>query len=330
MAKIRIHLLNVAPGDCSIIEHGSGRRTMIDICSGNYEQIEEVKKAEKAFNLKAPSGNFRMCESLTNPIEYINNQGWSSIFRFILSHPDMDHMDGLDSLIKTVGVQNFWDTGYRREKPSFEKSFYREEDWDMYESLRDGNVSGATSLTKIAGDLFSLANKKDSDGNSHDNLFISAPSKELLADPDPTDDINEASYIVTYRSSIGNFVFPGDAHDSSWEYAMENHGEYLKNCAFLLAPHHGRDSDRSYEFLDEMNPKWTWIGCAPSKHIDYSQWDRRNLRKAMSNQTGNVVIEIESGGYEIYIENEGFAIASGSPRRGKNKEGYTYYTTVEA
>ena len=130
MAKRRIHLINVSPGDCSIIEHPSGRLTMIDICSGNSEELEAVAKAERADNAKKPLGNFRMCENLTNPIDYVKDRGWNSIFRFILSHPDMDHMDGLERLVNKVGIANFWDTGYERDKPSFENSFYREEDWD--------------------------------------------------------------------------------------------------------------------------------------------------------------------------------------------------------
>lgn len=329
MAKRRVHLLNVAPGDCSIIEHASGRRTMIDICSGNLEQIKETSKGLQAPSQISPKGNYRMCESLTNPIEYIKNRGWGSIFRFVLSHPDMDHMDGLQRLVDEIGIHNFWDTGYFREKPSFERGPFLEEDWDMYDALRTGNVDGVRSLTKIAGNSFPLANQKDADGNEPDYLCISAPSKELLVDPNPNDDINEASYIITYRSALGNFVFPGDAHDASWEYAIGNHADCLRDCAFLLAPHHGRDSDRSYEFLDELNPKWTWLGCAPSKHIDYSQWDRRNLKKSMSNQTGSVVLELESGGYDVYIENERYAIAAGSPARQKNQEGYTYLMTVE-
>lgn len=302
---------------------------MIDICSGNSKEIEEVVKTERADNAKKPLGNFRMCENLTNPIDYVKNQGWKSIFRFILSHPDMDHMDGLERLVNEVGIANFWDTGYERDKPSFDNSFYREEDWDTYEALRAGKLKGVTSLTKIAGAKFALANKKDDDGAEPDYLFISAPSKELLSDPNPDDDVNESSYIITYRASTGKFVFPGDAHDSSWEYALANHRDDLENCAFLLAPHHGRDSGRSYDFLDDLKPKWTWIGCAPSKHIDYAQWDRRDLKKATSNQTGNVILELDENGYDIFIENEKFAVASGAPQRPKSKEGYTFYLRIK-
>lgn len=34
----RIHFLNVDEGDCSIIEHGNGKVTMIDICCGDSDK----------------------------------------------------------------------------------------------------------------------------------------------------------------------------------------------------------------------------------------------------------------------------------------------------
>lgn len=326
----RIHLLNVSPGDCSVIEHASGRRTMIDICSGNSDEIERAIKLEKAESQVRPSGNYRMCESLTNPIEYVKSRNWAGLFRFILSHPDMDHMDGLKRLVDEIGIRNFWDTGTEREKPSFESQYrYKEEDWEQYVDLRKGNVAGVTALTKLAGAKFSLANKQGENNEPHDGLHISAPNEDLLTDPDPSDDINEASYIITYCATAGRFVFPGDAHDASWEYALENHKDYLEDCAFLLAPHHGRDSNRCYDFLDELKPKWTWIGCAPSKHIDYGQWDRRGLDKNTSNQTGNVILEIEDSYYDIYIENEKYAKDSKPMWDVKNQEGYTFLKRIE-
>lgn len=304
---------------------------MIDICSGNAEEIERAVMLEKAENQARPQGNYRMCECLTNPIEYLKSRGWESLWRFILSHPDMDHMDGLKRLVDEIGISNFWDTGTQRDKPSFENHYrYKEEDWDQYEDLRQGKVANVRSLEKIAGARFSLANEKDAEGRPHDGLYISAPSKALLTDPNPTDDINEASYIITYWSSAGRFVFPGDAHDASWAYALKHHRDQVQDCAFLLAPHHGRDSGRSYDYLDELKPKWTWIGCAPSKHIDYAQWDRRGLDKNTSNQTGNVVLEIEDNHYDIYIENEKYARDSRPVWDAKNSQGYTFLKRIES
>src|SRR5690606_14155129 len=113
-----VHFINVSPGDCTIIQHGSGRVSMIDICDGNIDQMERkvAVAIEKALK---PKGNFRMKDYPTNPIRYAQSLGITSIFRFILSHPDMDHMDGLNALLDEIGIANFWNTGVLREKPTF-------------------------------------------------------------------------------------------------------------------------------------------------------------------------------------------------------------------
>lgn len=326
----RIHLLNVSPGDCTIIEHNSGRRTMIDICGGNLEVRQQAAEAAMRIATESAGGsiNYRMCERPSNPINYMKTHKMRSIFRFVLSHPDMDHMDGLAELVREIGVTNFWDTGARR-KEKFD-SFYRysEEDWKTYERIIAGRQEGVGTAIRQAGDRFVYGNKNPEDTDGGDGLNIVAPDKALLNDPDVDDDVNEASYILAYNNSAGRMIFPGDAHDSSWKYALEHHAGLIENCAFLLAPHHGRDSARSYDFLDRLRPKMTWIGCAPSKHIDYRQWDQRGLFKLMSNQTGNVVLEVGKGFYDIYIENETFAQNSGAPVRPKNKEGFTFLRTI--
>lgn len=75
--------------------------------------------------------------------------------------------------------------------------------------------------------------------------------------------------------------------------------------------------------------KVTRSGCAPSKHIDYGQWDRRGLDKNTSNQTGNVVLEIADTYYDVYIENEKYARDSKPEWDAKNGQGYTFLKRIQ-
>ena len=104
----KVHFLNVMEGDCSIIEHDSGRVTVIDICNGNVGQSTESLLLNEGFSKTA--GNFHMKDHPTDPIAYMEDIGVSDIFRMIVTHPDMDHMDGLERLFKTFNVVNFWTT----------------------------------------------------------------------------------------------------------------------------------------------------------------------------------------------------------------------------
>ena len=323
-----IHLLNVQSGDCTIFEHNSGRKTMIDICAGNIGAESEAARAfTQALSLSKPKGNYRMCSNPTNPIEYLKNTiGASSLFRFISTHPDMDHLDGFNRLASEISIENFWDSGVRKSKPDFEGSHYKEEDWDRYVKFRDGKENEATRVSCLAGSRFKYANKDD-EGTSGDGLYILAPNQKLVDDANSTGDFNDCSYVILYRSSGGNIIIPGDAHDKTWKYILENHEDDIKNCKFLLAPHHGRKSNRDYSFLDTMKPTLTLFGCTPSEHLAYSAWNYRKLVYVTQNQCGNMVLQTKGERLDVYIENEKFAKEVYSDTS-QNELGYFYICTL--
>ena len=111
MPDPKIHFLNVKQGDCFLIERSSERLTVIDICAGNLskEKIAEARAAA-VFGVK-PLGNYGMCQKPTNPIDYLESRGLSSVWRFILILAFDD--DGLKFVVK-VGRGQF--LGVREDK----------------------------------------------------------------------------------------------------------------------------------------------------------------------------------------------------------------------
>ena len=326
MAKV--HFLNVGEGDCSIIQSNSGHNTVIDICNGNQKEEPLEKLARMIAESKKPKGNFRMCDNLTNPIEYFKNNNITTIFRFILTHPDMDHMDGLNNIFGNFSIYNFWDSGVRREKPDFESNNkYDEKDWDIYEDIISGNHQDLTIISPLAGDC----NKywcKDDLGGGGDYISIVAPNKDLVDDATKTGNINDGSYVVVYRSAGGNIIFAGDSHNKTWEYILDKYKSLVQNAAVLFAPHHGRKSDRDHEFLNIVNPKVTFFGCAPSKDLDYSAWQNRELLYFTNNQCGNIVLEPHKSKINIFIENKSFAVKYTNNNTYTNNQGYYFLEEV--
>lgn len=253
-----------------------------------------------------PLGDYGMRHRSTNPITYMKRNGLTALFRFILSHPDCDHLDGFNALCDNFSLANFWDNGLRKAKPDFGEGPYLEADWDAYERVRDRKREGVTVVTPIAGAKFSFANQGDP-GNRGDCLEIVAPSIDLVKAANEAEDHNDGSYVVVYRSAGGRVVFPGDAHDGTWEYVLNNHLDLVANCAVLIAPHHGRDSDRSHEFLDVLKPKLTLFGYAKSEHLSYDAYNQRDLLHITNNQAGNVVMDAHSNGIDVFVENREFA-----------------------
>ncbi len=305
----KVHLLNVNKGDCTIFEHASGRTTMIDISAGNIGKEQELLKSlSELLEITKPKGNFNMCNSPTNPIDYLKNTlSFDKLFRFILTHPDMDHLDGFNKLADCVSINNFWDSGARKDKPDFNGSPFKEEDWDRYEKYRDCEEDYVTIISPIAGSRFFYANKNEDGTNGGDGLYILAPSKHLIDEANNSEDFNDCSYVILYKSSGGDIIVAGDAHDKTWDFILDNYEDDIKNCKFLLAPHHGRKSNRNYNFLDIMQPELTLFGCASSEHLSYSAWNNRKLDYLTQNQCGNMVLESTNSNLNVFIENEKFA-----------------------
>jgi beta-lactamase superfamily II metal-dependent hydrolase len=183
---------------------------MIDICDGNLPvtPLTEDRMLAKAALDQRVRGNFQMCENPTNPLTYLDNLEITNIWRFVLTHPDMDHMDGVDNLCEQFSVANFWDSGARRPKPDFSNGPFLESDWDRYVKVRDGG-EGTNALQVKEGRRFRFANKTDTPGESGDGLHILAPNDDLMDEAD--DDLNDSSYVTLYRSAGGRILLPGDA-----------------------------------------------------------------------------------------------------------------------
>jgi len=305
----KVHFLNVRKGDCAILEHTSGRVTLIDICCGNLTQIDYKIAKMIATLVKKPSGNYRMCESPTNPIDYLSNKNIHSIFRFILTHPHLDHMDGIKKLFDQLNVMNFWDCGIRTEKPDFEENkAYLEEDWDFYENLINKKVDGVKIITPRAGDKGQYWNADDDSQKSRgDYLSIISPERGLLESANGDGEIHDASYVMVYRSCAGRIIFGGDSTSKTWEYILNDHKDLVRDAAVLFAPHHGRKANQDFSYLDIVNPRVSFFGCASSEHLAYAAWQSRNLLYFTNNQCGNVHVYPEDVKVDIFIENEEYA-----------------------
>ena len=326
----KIHFLNVNQGDCIILEHSSDRVSLFDISAGNIQiQLRNFVEhyIDPTFKSRA-KGNFRMCKNPTNPLDYLEDLNVTKIWRFILSHPDMDHLDGFNALLDNFKTLNFWYSGADREKPDFKNSGrFNEEDWERYKKVITKQEIGTKCIQVQAGDKFRYANRDESDNGEGDSLYIVSPNQELIDKSNKTQEFNDASYVVLYDSEIGKVLLTGDSHDATWDYIECHFKALVSNVTLLIAPHHGRKSNRSYDFLDYVKPKLTLFGCAPSEHLGYHAWYKRNLNYITNNQCGCIVAE-GNREMEIFVENDKFAAKCGGNINYTNDQGFYYLYTV--
>ena len=310
MAKI--HFLNVKEGDCSIIEHISGHRTVIDVCNAKApESIQEAFLAQVAKADRGISGNFQQKKYPVNPISYMRDHAMSSIFRYVQTHPDMDHMDGIEALFGAFSPTNFWDTDNTKEMTSsnWGGSPYRESDWKFYKRLRDTDPDhDPRRLTLYSGAHGQFFNKAGDGSGGGDGLYVLAPTKELVdAANENGEDYNRCSYVILYRTGGSRIIFGGDSHDETWDHILDNHESDVADIDLLIAPHHGRKSGRSYEFLETLKPSLTFFGNARSEHLAYDAWRYRGLSIVTNNQANCMVVDAGTTPMNLYVTHENFA-----------------------
>ena len=307
-----IHFLNVKEGDCSIIEHSSGRKTVIDVCNAKPSNSAESKSemAQAALATRAVQGNFNQKVYPVNPVAYLEEHGIGSIFRFILTHPDMDHMDGIKAIFDRFSPGNFWDTNNKKEmeSSSWSASPYNQVDWEFYKRLRDTNSQNDPKrLTNLSGGNGQYWNRDENGDPGADGLYILAPTQQLVNEANKTGDFNDCSYVLLYRTGGKRIVFGGDSHDRTWEHILNDWEQDVRDIDLLIAPHHGRDSGRCYEFLSVLKPALTFFGNARSQHLAYDHWHNRGLPIVTNNQANCMVVDASSTPMNLYVTNETYA-----------------------
>lgn len=311
----RVHFLNVNHGDCAIIEHLSRHISVIDVCAAEKvgEPVLHMSLSESVMQYSKSAGvpgNFNRRKYPDNPIAYMKDRGLTSVFRFISTHPDMDHLDGIKHFFEEFRPTNFWDTANTKEIEGFNGGKYSQDDWDFYLGLRDGNPQADPKrLVLYSGAKGPFYNQNESGEGGGDGLAILAPTPELVADANKREDWNDSSYVILYRTGNKRILFSGDSHDRTWEHILDRWPSDVANVDVLIAPHHGRDSDRSYDFLDIVQPKLTMFGNAPSEHLAYGVWNRRDLLFLTNNQAGTIIMDVNSTGLHIYASHKPFAEA---------------------
>lgn len=308
------HYLNVKEGDCSIIQHLSGRVSVIDVSNASKPEeneavklLKDVLRKEMVKSLSVP-GNFNQKFYPVNPIEYLKKRNIENVFRFILTHPDMDHMDGIEDFFNILKPVNFWDSKNNCEKDDFKDCKYKESDWLFYKSLRDGESNIQTNrLTLYSNSYGKSYNKNNNSTKGGDGLYILSPTKELVEDANESKDYNDASYVLLYKSNGGKILLTGDSNIKTWEYLLKEHGDDIKDVDVLLAPHHGRKADKIGELLDVVNPAITFFGNAGSANLAYDAWNNRGLKFITNNQANCIIVDTNSKPMKLYVTNKKFA-----------------------
>jgi beta-lactamase superfamily II metal-dependent hydrolase len=296
--RLEVHFLNVDHGDCTILRHPGdehrkkGRVSFIDI--NDWKDKREEYYEEAIAGLSSRLSDLRVDVSrrsgfyskqqiseedyarqyLDDPVEYFRSdvaeQG-QSIWRFICTHPDMDHISGLKRLCDEEDFSVFWDTNHEKDLNDADDwpPEYDPDDWDYYSNIR----SEETSHQYLQPTRGSQQNYWEDD-----NIEILHPSPDFVRElnedneDDEQPEYNDISYVLKLSTRGGDILLPGDAEQDAWNEILDYWGpEKLEDVSILKASHHGREDGFHKEAIEAMNPEYVVVSVGPKPDTDAYQ-----------------------------------------------------------
>lgn len=285
---------SVGNGDMFYVNHNSDNFTIIDCCLPDDvadQIIAEVKAKQKA----------------------------KGISRFISSHPDEDHLLGLELLDQHLSIVNFYCVKNSATKDDETDAFSK------YRELRDSEK--AFYIHK--GCTRKWMNLED-ETRASSGIIVHWPdtsNKEFkLALEEATEGLspNNISPIIEYSGPAGNFIWMGDLETEFMESIAD--ALSLPKATVLFAPHHGRDSGKvPAELLKEMDPELIVIGEAPSAHLNYYA----GYKTITQNSAGDIIFDCGDGYIDIYVSNKYYSVKFLVNRSLPNNHGAYYLGSLK-
>jgi beta-lactamase superfamily II metal-dependent hydrolase len=308
MGYTDVHVLNVGRGSCAVVESPSGRATMIDINDGGKLRPNEYEAIDSSTSQGFVRAALRTKKEqmLDDPIDWYRRHVGSAMWRFILTHPDKDHMSGIRHLLSGesgIAISNFWD--YDHDRTRTEKDYPSNPagwlDWQWYygfhvEASWDG-VAWPKRIHPLRGDV----------GNfwTDDSFQILSPTTTLIDDCDKTDVYNNASYVIKINHGPTNrLLAPGDVEDKAWN-DMIDAGVNMR-ADVLIASHHGRNSGFHEGALERIRPQIVIISSdeIPAEHDAIDRY--RELATVFSTREhGTITVRMHDGGIIQVIDRDG-------------------------
>lgn len=304
---IRIHFLNVGDGDCTLIEFPSDHLTMVDINNSKSLDEETEKELRSQLNISPQdymssklSGRNPFTDKaynieLSDPVDYLKSLPVNkSLFRFICTHPDMDHLSGLYRLYKEekIPIINLWDSEHNFEKSEqdFEnQNKYDKRDWDTYQELRDASLSEPKTLF--------LERHANGQYYTDDGIYLLASTKQLKKLAYDKGEPNHLSYVLMLVHGNCKIILGGDATPEVWEDILNEFGTDNLKADILKASHHGRESGYHQEAVKAISPRLTIVSVGKKPDTDASNQYRQYSSNVWSTRwKGNIILECYEDG----------------------------------
>lgn len=246
--KLSVIFLDVGQGASQLLISPSGSTMLID--GGNNDQEQAM-------------------------LDYLKQYGVDRIDVMIGTHPDADHIGGLDRVIDHYDVGSIYMPRIQANTKTFES---------LLESIQQKGLKVKTAKAGVVPDW-------DSEVQVH-----------MLAPVEMSDDSNNMSAVLKVTYGEVSFLLTGDAERESEKLMLES-GENLQ-ADVLLVGHHGSKSSTSASFLEQVHPQVAVIQVGENSYGHPKEEILNRLMKAGVKVYRNDVqgtIEVSTDGEEIEV-----------------------------
>lgn len=218
---MKVHFIDVGQADCMLVQAG-GRNLLID--AGNNEDEGRV-------------------------VIYLREQGVKYLDYVIATHAHVDHIGGMDAVIRNFPIGMFFLPEEKYDTESFR---------DVLKEIKEKDITVRRPEFKEAHRL----------GKAR-FLFVTPDSEKQY------EDVNDSSLGIRISNGAHSFLLCGDI-SKEMEKQMIKSGIYLRSDVMKLN-HHGSSDANSWRFLKRADPSFVVITCG--KQNDYGHPHKSVMRR---------------------------------------------------
>ncbi|MCH5264919.1 MAG: MBL fold metallo-hydrolase [Lachnospiraceae bacterium] len=202
--QLTVSYLDVGQGDATLIQKG-GFHMLID--AGNNNKGETV-------------------------VECLKQAGVKKLDVLVGTHPDSDHIGGLDTVIENIPVETLYLPKATKETKTYQ------------------DVEKAMKAKKLTAQMPEIGKEY----TYEKNLVL-----RFLSPDETYSDANNNSLVVQAAYGKTRFLFMGDAEEEAEKKLVEK--QYDLECDVLKLGHHGSHTATSQTFLQKADPVYAIISC---------------------------------------------------------------------
>jgi beta-lactamase superfamily II metal-dependent hydrolase len=211
-------------------------------------------------------------------------QRWGSqrLDIMVATHPDQDHIGGLERVIEVIPVGQMVLTGQVHTTKTYEQ---------LLAAIRDKKLAAVRARAGTNLDLDPLV-----------TTAVLGPTDDEVK----SDDTNNASVVIRLSYGAVNFLFIGDAEEAE-ESTLLQSGANVR-AQILKLGHHGSRSSTNQEWLQAVSPQLGMISVGADNRYGHPQREtldllsRDKIKVYRTDQQGTIIVVSDGSSYQVSTE----------------------------